>query len=78
MKKVIAIMFLFFNCGCFNNPFLPSSLIEKPENKPITWQKMIGGSGYDRIWSIHQTNDGGYIAAGDSGSTDISGVTNQW
>ena len=36
----------------------------------IEWQKSLGGSGYDEAYSIHQTNDGGYIVAGTSQSND--------
>jgi hypothetical protein len=41
----------------------------------IQWQRCLGGSGYDYAYSIHQTTDGGYIVAGESGSNDgdISG-----
>lgn len=42
----------------------------------VVWERMYGGSGGDAITSIQQTTDGGYIAAGNSNSTDISGVTN--
>ena len=38
----------------------------------IEWQKTIGGSGYDRLSSIQQTSDGGYILGGTSES-NISG-----
>lgn len=36
----------------------------------ITWQKSLGGSGYDYAHSIEQTTDGGYIVAGYSYSDD--------
>jgi len=38
----------------------------------IQWQRTIGGAGNDRLESIHQTPDGGYIAAGYS-TSGISG-----
>jgi len=38
----------------------------------IQWQKTIGGSAEDRLYSLQQTSDGGYILAGSS-SSDISG-----
>lgn len=38
----------------------------------IIWQKTIGGNGYDRLCSIQQTADGGYILGGYSNS-NISG-----
>jgi len=36
----------------------------------IIWQKSLGGTGFDYATSIQQTNDGGYIVAGESGSND--------
>jgi len=41
------------------------------------WFKHYGGTNHDRCWSIQQTSDGGYIAAGETGSftygnTDIA------
>ena len=36
----------------------------------IEWQKSLGGSGYDKAYSIQQTSDGGYIVAGSSESND--------
>ncbi len=36
----------------------------------IQWQKSLGGSSNDYAYSIQQTADGGYIAAGYSGSND--------
>jgi hypothetical protein len=38
----------------------------------IEWQKTIGGSDNDQLYSIHQTIDGGYILGGNSAS-NISG-----
>ncbi len=41
----------------------------------IQWQKSLGGSADETAWSVEQTNDGGYIAAGKSFSNngDVSG-----
>ena len=36
----------------------------------IQWQKSLGGTGYDEATSTQQTNDGGYIVAGESLSND--------
>lgn len=41
----------------------------------IEWKKSLGGSNFDLLYSIEQTTDGGYIAAGASSSNngDVSG-----
>lgn len=36
----------------------------------LTWQKSLGGNGFDYANSIQQTTDGGYIVAGGSSSND--------
>lgn len=36
----------------------------------IEWQKSLGGAGNDRPISIQQTNDGGFVVVGSSGSND--------
>ncbi len=36
----------------------------------IQWQRTLGGSGNDIIYSVQETFDGGYIITGRSGSTD--------
>jgi len=36
----------------------------------IEWQKCLGGSNYDRAYSIQQTSDGGFIVAGYTRSND--------
>ncbi len=43
----------------------------------LEWQKTLGGSGIDMAFSICQTNDGGYIVAGSSSSTNGDVSTNQ-
>jgi hypothetical protein len=42
----------------------------------VSWQTMIGGNGWDEAHSIEQTDDGGYVVAGYSSSTDIPGQSN--
>lgn len=41
----------------------------------IEWQKCYGGTGWDEAWSVQQTMDGGYVATGNSESTngDVTG-----
>ncbi len=50
----------------FNITFL-SILSTQP---PIEWQKSLGGSDLDEAYSVQQTSDGGYIAAGKTKSID--------
>jgi uncharacterized delta-60 repeat protein len=40
----------------------------------ITWEKTIGGEGWDKAYSIKQTNDCGYIVVGYSDSDDIGNL----
>src|SRR6218665_890492 len=41
----------------------------------VEWHKMVGGTGMDTFYSVQQTSDGGFIAAGNTASSDgnISG-----
>ncbi|MHA1651797.1 MAG: hypothetical protein ACTSYB_16515, partial [Candidatus Helarchaeota archaeon] len=36
----------------------------------IEWQKCLGGSNYERAYSVQQTADGGFIVAGETKSND--------
>ena len=45
-------------------------IVKLDSSGKIQWQKSLGGSDDDRAYSIHQTSDGGYIAAGTSNSND--------
>ena len=62
--------------GVTNNGDSDAYIVKLDSTGALSWQKMFGGSGSDSAISIQQTNDGGYIVAGSSNSTDISGVTN--
>jgi hypothetical protein len=59
--------------GVTNNGFVDSYVIKLDANGNTQWQKLYGGSGGNFASSIQQTSDGGYIVAGSSGSTEISG-----
>jgi uncharacterized delta-60 repeat protein len=50
-------------------------IVKLTSSGDIDWQKSLGGSGWDVAYSIEQTTDGGYIAAGysDSNDGDVSG-----
>ena len=39
----------------------------------IEWYKTFGGSGYDMLYCVRQTDDGGYIAAGSTSDEDGTG-----
>jgi hypothetical protein len=54
------------------NPFASFLLPLLSIAQVIEWQNTIGGSGYDWLYSISQTSDGGYILGGHSRS-NISG-----
>jgi len=62
--------------GIKNNGYMDIYIIKIDLKGNIIWQKMYGGSGYDKAFSIQQTEDGGYIIAGLSDSTDIPGLKN--
>jgi hypothetical protein len=47
-------------------------IVKLDSNGNIQWDKTIGGNSYDKLKTIKQTNDGGYIAGGYSQS-DMSG-----
>ena len=45
----------------------------RPISTEATWAKTYGGAGDDRAYSIQQTSDSGYIAAGDTYSFGAGG-----
>ena len=54
-------------------------IVKLDNSGTIQWQKNLGGSGDDYCESVQQTSDGGYIAAGYTGSSasgDVTGVNN--
>lgn len=58
--------------GCFLSAILP--VISNAQNGPAKqWDKTFGGSGSDRLQSLVQTSDGGYILGGwsDSGASSV-------
>ena len=65
MKKSI----LFFTA--FVIGFLPCTIAQPS----IQWQKCLGGSADDAVYSTISTNDGGYIMTGETNSLngDVSG-----
>lgn len=53
------------------NSFNSDYLIVKLDDKgKVLWQRSYGGSKFDDAKSIQQTNDGGYIIAGETNSND--------
>jgi len=51
-------------------------VVKLSSNGVIQWQKTLGGSGRDEIWSAQLTTDHGYILAGRSSSTDGDATAN--
>jgi hypothetical protein len=45
-------------------------IVKLDKDGNITWQKCLGGTGYDEAFSAEQTTDGGYIVVGYTISTD--------
>lgn len=65
MKNIGYLVFLFL-VTCQPELITPYLTV----NPQIVWQKCFGGSGEEMAVYIQQTNDGGYIVAGYTGSTD--------
>ena len=53
-----------------NHGFFDYWVVKIDSSGNIQWQKSLGGTGADYLYSIVQTDDGGYIAAGRSVSND--------
>lgn len=51
-------------------------IVKLTSNGDTTWTKSYGGSAFDWVYDIQQTNDGGYIFAGSSQSIDGDVHTN--
>lgn len=45
-------------------------VVKMNDTGAVQWQKRLGGTGSDEAFAIQQTQDGGYIIAGYTGSTD--------
>lgn len=59
-----------------NNGSLDYWIIKLDTTGSLVWEKNLGGSGIDIARAIEQTNDGGYIVAGSSASSDGDVGTN--
>jgi len=58
------------------HPEYNAYLVKTDSQGNMQWEKTFGGPGLDMCWSVQQTKDGGYIAAGDTeslggGSRDV-------
>lgn len=58
-----------------NNGGFDAWIIKLNSSGVISWQKNLGGSGHDSFFSIQQTTDDGYIAAGITASSNTGDVT---
>jgi len=52
------------------NPYSDYWIVKLNNIGNILWQKSLGGSYYETPYCIQETNDGGYIIAGSTGSND--------
>lgn len=53
-----------------NHGLADYGIIKLDSEGNMQWQKALGGISFDSVYSIQQTNDGGYILAGATDSTD--------
>lgn len=51
-------------------------VVKLDSNRNVVWDKTYGGTGVDRLWSIIETDDGGFLMGGESNS-NISGDKNE-
>ncbi|MDR2236805.1 MAG: T9SS type A sorting domain-containing protein [Chryseobacterium sp.] len=51
-------------------------IIKLDDSGNLQWQKALGGTSFENAYAIQQTNDGGYIIAGQASSTDgdVTGI----
>ena len=62
-----------------NNGSFDCWIVKLNSTGVIEWEKNYGGDDGEDCWSIRQTTDGGYVAAGYTGSSatgDVTGVSN--
>ncbi|MBN2444130.1 MAG: dockerin type I repeat-containing protein [Spirochaetales bacterium] len=62
--------------GCLNHGKEDGYIVKLNEQGLIEWQKMIGGSSYERLEAVEITPDNGFIFTGYSQSVDIEGCIN--
>src|SRR5437773_2223120 len=73
LKCVVSTKWLIALVGfCLFCPFLMGQTINPP---PIEWQRSFGGTNDDRLRSLQQTSDGGFILGGWSNSDPASGAS---
>jgi hypothetical protein len=58
----------------FGEGSLDVYLIRTDTRGQVLWARTYGGEEWDMPWDVHQTADGGYIAAGETGSFAESGL----
>ena len=63
--------------GITNKGYYDAIIIKYDKDGNLVWQKSWGGSSGDTIQHMFQTEDGGFIVAGEYVSTDIEGISNK-
>lgn len=59
-----------------NGPYFNDFWVLKLDSSGnLQWQKALGGSNEERAYEIQQTNDGGYIIAGETNSTNSGNIS---
>ncbi|MEO6131565.1 MAG: hypothetical protein ABIQ02_06940, partial [Saprospiraceae bacterium] len=61
--------------GLTNNGQADYLIIRLDDSGNVLWQKLLGGSFDEICWSVKNTNDGGYIAVGNSSSSNTGTLT---
>ena len=58
-------------------PSYDSLIVKYDKDGNVLWDKTFGGSNNDRFYSVIETQDGNYVAVGETWSSDIEGLENK-
>lgn len=56
--------------NCYSTNYANAWVVKLDDNDNVIWQKCLGGSAADQLFSIKQTSDSGYVACGTTYSND--------